>query len=269
MQRTAALAALAREYDEIFALVDDLAPEEWDAPSVRGDRSCRDVFAHIAATDEAVVRGSLVLGSLPGRDPERTREKSHARWRTRPLPELRGKAEVHAGRLVKLLWVASRVGWQLRLPTGYGRLGIGDLVVLRIHDLWIHNRDIAIAVGRPAPDPRRTAASLTWLSSAIPRRLGPPLRSFTGRRVCLRVGGGVSAAFAWEVGARGIELLSDQDAWSGPLVSDVRVTLDTEILVVCGTGREDPSTARRDGRIEVEGDTAFGEAFVDALPSLA
>lgn len=269
MQRTAALAALAREYDEIFTLVDDLDPEEWDTPSVTGNQSCRDVFAHIAATDAAVVTGSLLLGRLPGRDPERIREKSRARWRTRPLPELRGKAEVLAGRLVKLLWVASRVGWHLRLPAGDGRLCIGDLVVLRVHDLWIHNRDIATATGRPAPDPRRTAASLTWLSTALPRRLGPPLRNFAGRRACLRVGGEVSTAFTWDVGASGIELLSDREAWSGPLTSDTRVTLDTETFVACGTGREDPSTALGDGRIEIEGDTAFGDAFVEALPSLA
>ncbi|MCC7079003.1 MAG: maleylpyruvate isomerase family mycothiol-dependent enzyme [Acidimicrobiia bacterium] len=269
MQRTAALAALAREYDELLGLADDLTAADWDAPSLRGDWSCRDVFAHVTSVDEAITRGNALLWGLPRYSGRAARAARVAAWRGRSIPELRGRTEERGRRLHAMLWAASRATWKQALPTPFGRHPLESLVAYRTHDLWIHNRDIAVALDRSVADPRRTAPSLTWLLALLPRRLGPALGEHAGRSVTVYVTGWVAAAFTWQVASRRLERIPDDRAWSEASVSDVRITVDTETFVTLGSGRGDISGAREDGRVTVEGDGGLGDAFLAALPRLA
>jgi uncharacterized protein (TIGR03083 family) len=269
MQRTATLAALAREYDELLALVDELGPTDWDRPSLCEGWSCRDVLAHVVSTDRAVTTGRILLWHMPGRDAQAAGDKAIEAWRERSIAELRGTAEVMGRRLLKLLWGASRVAWDARVPTPFGRLPVRALAEERIHDLWVHNRDISVAVEMGEPDARRTAASLGWMRSVLPSRLRPALEAHVGREVFVRVGGGVSTAFRWQIGSAEVTDFPVEDAWSEPPKADVTITLDADTFVVCGSGRREPTAAARGGDITIQGDPVLAESFLRALPVLA
>ena len=150
--------AFARAADAFYGLLGVLSDEGWKTGALRGldvqglvghltgvehdthralagDPAVADA-EHVASTQESAVRQA-------GRSPALTRDEwRHAADRTLELARAAGRNPA-AG------------GGSARLAVHGIRLPLGDLLVVRAFELWVHDNDIRRAVGLPpsAPDP--------------------------------------------------------------------------------------------------------------------
>jgi uncharacterized protein (TIGR03083 family) len=142
-------------------------------------------------------------------------------------------------------------------PTGVKTYG--DFLRIRVFDLWVHARDIAIPLGRPL-DVGGIAAELALdeVAGAIGYIVGKKVGLPEGRSAVVHVTGDVERDIAVVVDgkARPVDSVADPD---------VEVTADAETFVLLAAGRIDPHSRIDDGRITWSGDAEWGERMARNL----
>lgn len=255
--RRAAFAALEKEYEEFVSLCESLTPEEWESQSLCTEWKARDVVAHIVALDRDTVTGRIFLNLLPNRDLESSITEGVAKWRDRSTDDLVAALKTWGGRARAYFKVIGPLLWNVRFPSPMGPLRGRSLVGARVYDLWSHNRDIAVPIGKAAPDPDRTGPAIQWMLDALGAMVGPALEKagFEGRTVGMEIAGPCAGSWTWKVGER--------DSVEGDSAgADTVIRTDSAEYVVAGSWRERPAEAVKAGKITTEGDPKLLEAFL-------
>lgn len=161
-------------------------------------------------------------------------------------------AEITASRLADLRGLDPSVVDEPSItPTGvdtYGRF-----LQVRIFDLWVHARDIAIPLGEPTDDSGFAAeAALQEVDDSIGYIVGKKIGLPDGKSIVFHIRGGVDCDIAVAVDGRATRV----DAVDDP---DVELTSDVGIFVLLAAGRIDPQAQIDAGRIGWSGDQAWGE----------
>lgn len=149
MRKGRGLDALRAQRVRTMALLSKLEPADWDRPCLPG-WAVRDVVAHLVATDQASVTGRVLRPLLMNDDRsvvERWNDEAVLRWRDRSPEELMAGLQ-RWGRRVERVAVMTP-GALAQVPVGgpYGRHALVFLLYLRVLDEWVHEQDIAWALG--------------------------------------------------------------------------------------------------------------------------
>jgi uncharacterized protein (TIGR03083 family) len=116
--------------------------------------SVGDVFRHLASSDRSAVTGQLLVHLLPGRraeDLEPVNDDLVAELRGLDRDELRAELDRWGRRFVRLLRTVPGPLARLKVPSSFGTVPMVWLGALRAYDEWVHQADVAAALGRPEP----------------------------------------------------------------------------------------------------------------------
>lgn len=115
-----------------------------------------DVFRHLADSDRGSVLGGHLLEFLPGKDLDAFEDHNDAnleRLRQRDRATLRRELEVWGRRLARVVGLVPTSMARVTVPTAFGRLPMGWLAGLRLYDEWVHQWDVARALGEDDEPP--------------------------------------------------------------------------------------------------------------------
>jgi uncharacterized protein (TIGR03083 family) len=167
-----------RQRRRLEALLTDLADDEWRAPSRCDGWSVQDVVAHLVGVNafwEASVSAGLagtptrVLAAFdPAAHPPMMVEPMRALTARETLDQFVASNDGFLGALAEL----DDQGWSTPAESPVGHVSIRLLAQHALWDSWLHERDIALPLGRtPAAEPDEIASCLCY-SAAI----GPAFR---------------------------------------------------------------------------------------------
>ncbi|MGH3744417.1 MAG: maleylpyruvate isomerase family mycothiol-dependent enzyme [Mycobacteriales bacterium] len=136
-------------------------------------------------------------------------------------------------------------------PTGIATYGA--FLQIRLFDLWVHARDIAVPMGDELDDTGFVAeTALTEVAGAAGYIVGKKIGLPDGKSVVFHVSGGVERDVAVRVDGRAAVV----DAVDDP---DVEVLADVGTFVLLAAGRLDPQEQIDSGRIAWRGDQTWGD----------
>lgn len=129
----------------------------------------------------------------------------------------------------------------------------GRFLQVRLFDMWVHARDIAIPLGEPTDD-RGAAAemSLQEVDDSIGYIVGKKIGLPEGKSIVFEIRGPVERDIAVSVDGRATRVESVADP-------DVVVTTDVATFVMLAAGRVDPQERIDAGAITWSGDAEWGE----------
>jgi uncharacterized protein (TIGR03083 family) len=116
--------------------------------------SVGDVYRHLASSDRSAVTGQLLVNLLPGRPAEAlepVNDRLVEGLRDLATDELRHELEVWGRRFARLLRGVPGPLARVRVPSAFGTVPLIWLGTLRAYDEWVHQADVAAALGRPEP----------------------------------------------------------------------------------------------------------------------
>jgi uncharacterized protein (TIGR03083 family) len=144
MERDEVWRTVERSRLALADLLDGLAPDEWEQPSLCAGWRVREVAAHLTLAPQfALLDGAAAVIRAGGRF-HRMIDQTARRKAAQPTATLVAELRAHAG---------SR-----RLPPGTNHLNT-------LFDVLVHSQDIAVPLGRPLPmppDAARVAAERVW-----------------------------------------------------------------------------------------------------------
>ncbi|WP_109529232.1 MULTISPECIES: maleylpyruvate isomerase family mycothiol-dependent enzyme [Nocardia] len=260
---------LAQQWQAVTALVADLDEDGWRTPTALPGWTVFDVVAHMIGTE------SWLLGEKP--PPRDTadneidvRELPHVRnetavmneiWvdRLRPLTGAR-LLEMFGAITDRRLAMLGKMGdavWKTPTPSPVGQVGYGRFMRVRLFDCWMHELDIADALGRTVDEggPRGEEAFAEFAES-LPRVVVKRGKAPDGSRIALDLTGPLARTLSIEVDGRA----AYADAFDDPTVS---VRLDSRLLVRLGGGRT--TADEHSGDITITGDEEVGLRVVRNL----
>ena len=136
-------------------------------------------------------------------------------------------------------------------PTGISTYG--DFLRVRVFDLWVHARDIAIPLGDDLGAGGLTAQmALEEVAGAAGYIVGKKIGLPDGKSIVFHVTGGVERDIAVVVDGRAAVVDSVADP-------DVEITADVETFIMLACGRIDPQSRIDSGQISWSGDDEWGE----------
>lgn len=150
MRKGRAIEALRVQRERTLVRLASLETADWDRDCLPGWQ-VRDVVAHLVASDQGTVTGTIYRAMrAPDRAViERWNDQAVLAWRDRSPEELLAALERWGRRLVRLATL---------LPAPLGRIPVGGAYGMqpalfalyrRVQDEWVHEQDIAWAVGGP------------------------------------------------------------------------------------------------------------------------
>ncbi|UGT60172.1 maleylpyruvate isomerase family mycothiol-dependent enzyme [Nocardia asteroides] len=261
---------LAEQWQALGRLVADLDEPGWRTPTALPGWTVFDVLAHVIGTE------SWLLGERPpAADPLRpkvdVRELPHVRnetgvlneiWvdRLRPLPPA-GLFELYTSvteRRTAALRALDAEAWAAMTPSPIGEVSYGRFMRVRLFDCWMHEIDIADALGVTVAEGgcRGEVAFQEFLGS-IPRVLVKRGQAPDGARIEIELSGALARTLRVAVTGRA----GFVDALDGP--PDAAIALDSGLFTRLGGGRT-PATAH-EGEIALRGDTELGKRLVRSL----
>ncbi|WP_431972241.1 maleylpyruvate isomerase family mycothiol-dependent enzyme [Nocardia sp. bgisy134] len=263
-------ALLAEQWDAIAALVADLDENRWRTPSRLPGWTVFDVVAHVVGTE------SWLLGEKPPpHDPMRektdVRSLPHVRnelavlneiWvdRLRPLPGARLLELFRdvTDRRLAALRETDDAAWTTPTVSPIGQVPYGRFMRVRLFDCWMHELDIADALGvRVDEGGRRAELAFAEFSGSLPRVVVKLGKAPTGSRIAFVLTGALEQTLRIAVDERA----SFVDAFDGS--ADVEITMDSGLFVRLGGGRR--QAADHLGDIAVTGDEELGGRLVRHL----
>ncbi|MFG1793906.1 maleylpyruvate isomerase family mycothiol-dependent enzyme [Nocardia sp. NPDC049149] len=270
LDRTALTTALFEEWDAIAALVTDIDENRWRTPTALPGWSVFDTLAHVAGVE------SWLLGERPPAHDQATEKVDvstlpHVRnqtgvlneiWvdRLRPLPgaqllELFGDV---VGRRRKALSAMGEPEWQTETPSPIGQVSYGRFMRVRLFDCWMHELDIADALGvRVDEGGRRGELAFAEFLGSVPRVVVKKGGAPDGSRITFAVTGALARPLHIQVAGRA----SFVDAFDEP--ATVEIQLPSELFVRLGGGR---TTADEHlDQIAITGDEQLGLQLVRNL----
>lgn len=243
--------ALEESFDAVETLGADLAPAEWDAPSLCPDWTVRGVFEHLASIESTLVSWIPVAADTP---PPFSRAGSFVE----EVAELDSFAfmervrDVFAQRRQDLSVLGAadlaRPSWT---PVGEGTYG--RFMDIRVFDLWVHERDITTPLGRPTVDTgARAEIALAEVEGSLGYIVGKKVGLPEGQSIVFHISGPLERDIAVVVDRRAKVV----DAIAQP---DVEISTDTLTFIQLACGRIDPQEAIDLGTIAWRGDAELGE----------
>ena len=261
VDREHAIAVLDEQYDAVVALVEGLAPDEWDLPTACPGWSVKDNVAHVIGIESMLLGRPAPEVSLPDELPHvrndlgRVNEQWIEAYRGRPpgdvLVDLRDVIDERRSALAGM----DQAAFDAESSTPAGPDSYGRFMRIRVMDMWMHEQDVRAAVGRPGHEqglaPQAALDEMTGaLGFVVGKRAGAP----AGSRVRFDLTGPMS---------RRIDVVVDErarvvDAMEG----DPTVTLTMPGLLftrLCGGRGVDAAAVR------TTGDAELGEAIITQM----
>lgn len=137
--------------------------------------------------------------------------------------------------------------------TPVGPQAYGNFLQIRVFDMWVHARDIALPLGVELTDGGPTAEfALNEVHRSMGYIAGKRIGLEDGMSMTVEVTGGAARTIHVAVDGRAglVESLDDPD---------LTLRADTETFVMLACGRVDPQERIDDGRISWTGDDRWGE----------
>jgi uncharacterized protein (TIGR03083 family) len=270
LDRSELIAKLSEQWDAIGALVSDIDEDRWRTPSPLPGWTAFDVVAHVVGTE------SWLLGERPpAHDPIRektdVRALPHVRnetavlneiWvdRLRPLSGARLFELCHdvTDRRRKALAAMGDTEWQAETPSPIGQVSYGRFMRVRLFDCWMHEFDIADALGVSADEGgRRGELAFTEFAGSIPRVVVKRGKAPDGSRITFELTGPLARTLHIQVDGRAAYV----DAFDEPATVEIR--LDSGLFVRLGGGRG--SADEHLDEIAIRGDEQLGLRLVRNL----
>ncbi|WP_040865095.1 maleylpyruvate isomerase family mycothiol-dependent enzyme [Nocardia exalbida] len=268
--RTTLIDLLARQWDAIDALVAPLDEERWRTPSSLPGWTVFDVLAHMVGTE------SWLLGDRPpAHDP------TTAKTDVRTLPYVRNETavlnEIWVDRLRPLsgarllefyrdviarrraaLAAMGDAEWEKETVSPVGQVTYGRFMRVRLFDCWMHELDIADALGVPVEEGGlRGELAFAEFAGSIPRVVAKKGEAPDGARITFALTGPLARTLHIEVAGRARYV----DAFDEP--ATVEIGLDSRLFVRLGGGR---TTAEEYlDEITIQGDAELGQRIVRHL----
>lgn len=143
--------------------------------------------------------------------------------------------------------------------TPVGPQAYGNFLQIRVFDLWVHTRDVALPLGIDLPDGGPAAEmALNEVHRSMGYIAGKKIGLEDGMSMTVNVTGGAPRTFHVAVDGRA-GLVDVVDA------PDVTLSADTETFVMLACGRVDPQERIDAGRISWTGDDTWGDKAARSL----
>lgn len=228
------------------------------------DWTVADVFRHLADSDRGSVLGAHLLEFLPSKDLDEFEKQNDAnleRLRAVDRTRLRRELEVWGQRLARVIATTPNLLARRQVSLSFGRVPLAWMGSLRPYDEWVHNWDIAQAIGGPdAPEPAMEPALRDLLAWFQLRALPADALLQVGTRdgvVEIAVDEGPTWRFDLRTGAWGPDVTTAPTA---------RVELDVAAFCLVAGARVPWTTLEAAGRIRVEDDEGgSARAVLDAV----
>ena len=243
-------------FDELNGLAGGLDADQLAVPSLCPDWDVRACFGHVVGIEKALT------GWAP--DPENLFDFGVALGFDTELKD-RDSAGVAAS--IRAVTDARLADLQGRDPavvdaasmTPVGPQAYGNFLQIRVFDMWVHARDIALPLGIELPDGGPTAEmALNEVHRSMGYIAGKKIGLEDGMSMSFEITGGAARSIHVAVDGRA-GLVDTLDA------PDVTVTADTETFVMLACGRVDPQERIDAGRISWTGDDAWGDRAARSL----
>lgn len=238
--------ALEHCYTAMEALAADLTDADWQAQSLCPDWTVRGVFDHVVSVE------AVLAGWLPDSAEALPPFERAAEFIADPTPysEKMGTVFEQRRRDLAVLSPADfdHPSWTPVGPGTYGRF-----LAIRVFDIWVHERDITTALGRPTDDGGIAAElSVDQVESSIGYIVGKKVGLPDGTSITFDLTGPITRKLHVQVDgkAKAVDHLDDPD---------VAVTTDSTTFVQLASGRIDPQAQIDAGRIRWTGDHELGD----------
>ncbi|MEU1985465.1 maleylpyruvate isomerase family mycothiol-dependent enzyme [Nocardia sp. NPDC019395] len=263
-------ALLSGQFDALTDLVTGLDENQWRTPSPLPGWTIFDVIGHIIGTE------SLLLGEKP---PARDAQTPDIDVKTLPhvrndigamneiwLQRLRSRTGAELLRMYhevidrrrKALAAMDDQAWLAPSQSPVGEVPYARFMRVRLFDCWMHELDIADALGERVDEGgTRGAAAFTEFAQSLPRVVAKRGKAPAGSLITFELSGPLARTLHIEVGDRARYV----DTPGGD--STVTVALDSGLLVRLGGGRVDPEAVL--DRITFRGDAELGRQIVRNL----
>lgn len=229
------------------SVIDALTPEQWQAPSLCPAWTVQGVVHHVAT-----IEGGL-LGWRPGGEhPFAAMGAIGDELALLSPDDLR--ARYHALVAARLREIEAMTDDEFDAPsfTPVGQGTYGRFMAIRVFDIWVHERDIRVALGIPGDDGGAAAEmSLDEVQGSIGYIVGKKIGVPEGKGIAFHVTGPVQ---------RDIFVKVDGRATRVPALANPDVTVEADLLtfMLLACGRIDPEGPVADGRIRWTGDSELG-----------
>lgn len=244
LERGALVAALSEQWDALAALVADLDETRWRTPSPLPGWTVFDIVSHVIGT-ESWLLGERPPACEPGAEDIDVHTLPHVRnetgagneiWVRRLRPQsgaaqLRQFGEVTALRR-KALASLDEAAWAAPTMSPIGEVSYGRFMRVRQFDCWMHELDIADALGvRIDEGGTRGELAFAEFLASIPRVLVKRGGAPQGSRITCTLGGPLARTLHIQVGDRAAYV----DAFDGPVT--VEIGMDSGLFARLGGGR--------------------------------
>ncbi len=238
-------------FDTFAEFTSNLTEDEWNTQSLCPDWTVHGIVAHTAAIE------SVLLGWFPAssEDPPPFEKAGEFMKASVDMtgPELRTKLlEIFAGRKAELEALTDE---QFDTPslTPVGLQTYGRFMAIRIFDLWTHEQDMRVPLGKPGnTDGPVAEQSFEEIEGSIGYIAGKKIGLEDGQSICFEITGPIEKKIYVAVDGRAKVV----DAIENPTATLVADSL-TFALLACG--RVDPQEPIDSGDIGWEGDATLGE----------
>lgn len=251
------------------ALAASLRPDDWARPTECPGWNVHDQVGHVVAL-ELELAGQPLAAALRAYGPhvrnpvgERMENGVDALRALDPaalLARLGSASEAHVKQL-------HNPGLDLTAPVLGPRnvlMPLGDLLPLRVFDVWTHEQDVRRAVSRPGGFGCAAAqVAVDRVVSSLPYVVGKVLAAPTGTSVSINAAGDLPVAVTVTVGADRRATLAQRAPAAPGVTGEATVLLrtTTETLLRLACGRIDPATAP----VELTGDKELGRRLLSVM----
>ncbi|MGW4354692.1 maleylpyruvate isomerase family mycothiol-dependent enzyme [Nocardia sp. NPDC004582] len=256
-------ALLSDQWDALTRLVGGLDENEWRTSSPLPGWTVFDVIAHVVGTESLLLGeptpDAEVSGDHIRNDIGALNEKWIASLRPLAGAQLLDRFLDVTGRRLKALEQIGSEAWAEAVPTPVGMAPYGRFMRIRLFDCWMHEHDIADALGVSVDEGGERGAQayaelLTALGRAAVKGAGAP----DGARITVELTGPVPRTLHMAVDGGRANLVETLD---GPATTVV--TMDSGLFARLRGGRT--TADAHAGEFTLSGDTDLGNRLVRSL----
>ncbi|MFD7842353.1 maleylpyruvate isomerase family mycothiol-dependent enzyme [Nocardia sp. NPDC059764] len=256
-------ALLSDQWDALTRLVDGLDENRWRTPSPLPGWTVFDVLAHVIGTESMLLGEPTPDAEVSGAHIRNEIGTLNERWieSLRPLAgaQLLDRFLDVTGRRVKALEQTTDEMWGGFVPTPVGMAPYGRFMRIRLFDCWMHEHDIADALGVAVEEGgSRGAVAYTELLTTLGRAAVKGAGAPDGSRITFELTGPVPQTLHVAVVVGRASLVGTLD---GPATTVV--TMDSGLFARLRGGRT--TADAHAGEISIAGDIDLGNRLVRTL----
>jgi uncharacterized protein (TIGR03083 family) len=266
-----AVEGLGAVWASLVALGEELAADEFDAPTGCPGWTVRDQFSHVIGT-ELLLQGDGAPPPLAAYGPHVRNEIGALNERfVAARRHLAGRAvvaelaELAAGRLASLRELEAEADGA-RTASPVELLPYVDYVTSRTIDAWVHEQDVRVATGRPGGHGGHAErTTLDRMEASLPYVLGRRVQAPRGTTLRIEVTGPLGRTVQLAVGP------DDEGRLRGaatPVIAGrptAVLWVDQATFVARACGRISAAAARAAPRTATAGDTPLAVAFLECM----